>query len=60
MDVRRNQRNETGSEIFSVRVSRNGFDSDRMKRTPWLLDCVRTIPTERPPLVGEVSGNFCG
>jgi hypothetical protein len=20
----------------------------------------RTIPTERPPLVGEVSGNFCG
>jgi hypothetical protein len=20
----------------------------------------RTIPTERPPLVGEVSANFCG
>jgi hypothetical protein len=20
----------------------------------------RTVPTERPPLVGEVSGNFCG
>jgi hypothetical protein len=22
--------------------------------------CERTIPTERPPLVGEVSANFCG
>jgi hypothetical protein len=24
------------------------------------LVCERTIPTERPPLVGEVSTNFCG
>jgi hypothetical protein len=24
------------------------------------LVCKRTIPTERPPLVGEVSANFCG
>jgi hypothetical protein len=24
------------------------------------LVCKRTIPTERPPLVGEVSGNICG
>jgi hypothetical protein len=23
------------------------------------LFCERTIPTERPPLVGEVSDNFC-
>jgi hypothetical protein len=22
--------------------------------------CERTIPTERPPLVDEVSANFCG
>jgi hypothetical protein len=29
-------------------------------KTPWLLVCKRTIPTERPPLVGEVSANFCG
>jgi hypothetical protein len=29
------------------------------KKTPWLLVRKRTIPTERPPLVGEVSGNFC-
>jgi hypothetical protein len=28
--------------------------------TPWLLVRTRTIPTERPPLVGEVSANFCG
>jgi hypothetical protein len=28
--------------------------------TPWLLVRKRTIPTERPPLVGEVSANFCG
>jgi hypothetical protein len=30
------------------------------KRTPWLLVRKRTLPTERPPLVGEVSANFCG
>jgi hypothetical protein len=24
------------------------------------LVCKRTIPTERQPLVGEVSANFCG
>jgi hypothetical protein len=28
--------------------------------TPWLLVRKRTIPTERPPLFGEVSSNFCG
>jgi hypothetical protein len=28
--------------------------------TPWLLVRKRNIPTERPPLVGEVSANFCG
>jgi hypothetical protein len=28
-------------------------------KTPWLLVRTRTIPTERPPLVGEVSANFC-
>jgi hypothetical protein len=24
------------------------------------LVCEQTIPTERPPLVGEVSADFCG
>jgi hypothetical protein len=27
---------------------------------PVALVSKRTIPTERPPLVGEVSANFCG
>jgi hypothetical protein len=25
--------------------------------TPWLSVCKRNIPTDRPPLVGEVSAN---
>jgi hypothetical protein len=29
-------------------------------RVAQALDRKRTIPTERPPLVGEVSANFCG
>jgi hypothetical protein len=29
-------------------------------KTPWLVVRKRTIPTERPPLVSEVSANFCG
>jgi hypothetical protein len=28
------------------------------RRTPWLVVRKRTIPTERPPLVSEVSANF--
>jgi hypothetical protein len=30
------------------------------KQTPWRLVRKQTIPTERPPLVGEVSANFFG
>jgi hypothetical protein len=30
------------------------------KKTSVALVRERTIPTERPPLVGEVSANFCG
>jgi hypothetical protein len=41
--------------------SADAFESDRLKK----LNSVavvrkRTIPTERPPLVGEVSANLCG
>jgi hypothetical protein len=32
----------------------------KTKKTPWPLVRKRTIPTERTPLVGEVSANFCG
>jgi hypothetical protein len=28
------------------------------KHTPWFQSAKRTIPTERPPLVGEVSAHF--
>jgi hypothetical protein len=30
------------------------------KESPWPLVIERTVPTERPQLVGEVSANFCG
>jgi hypothetical protein len=30
------------------------------KQTPWFQPAKRTIPTDRPPLVGEVSANFSG
>jgi hypothetical protein len=33
---------------------------DRSRQTLWLLVRKRTILTERPALVGEVSANFCG
>jgi hypothetical protein len=29
-------------------------------KTPWPLAIERIIPTQRPPLVGEDSANFCG
>jgi hypothetical protein len=30
------------------------------RQTPWLLVRKYTIPTERPPLVGKISTNYCG
>jgi hypothetical protein len=32
----------------------------RRKKNSMVLVRERTIPTERPPLVGEVIANFCG
>jgi hypothetical protein len=32
----------------------------RSKLNSVAVDCERAIPTERPPLVGEVGANFCG
>jgi hypothetical protein len=32
----------------------------KQKKNPWPLDRKRTISTERPPLVDEVSANFSG
>jgi hypothetical protein len=34
--------------------------TENKKQTPWPLFRKRTVPTERPPLVGEVSANFSG
>jgi hypothetical protein len=41
-------------------VKTNGLVASSFIGTPWPLGRKRTIPTERPPLVGEVSVNFCG
>jgi hypothetical protein len=43
------------------RTATRGTDAtEQKKNAPWLLVRKRTIPTERPPLLGEVSANFCG
>jgi hypothetical protein len=34
------------------------YYKQKQQRTPWILVHKRTIPSERPPLVGEVSANF--
>jgi hypothetical protein len=50
----------TQLNIASVLPNLNISYKTKRKQTPWLLVRKRTIPTERPPLVGEVSANFCG
>ena len=40
---------------YEFRWSDNGFNENSVA-----LVRKRTIPTERPPPVGEVSANFCG
>ena len=45
--------------------SGNNFEVHHRRVVPTKLNSValvreRTIPTERPPPVGEVSANFCG
>jgi hypothetical protein len=45
------------TDNFSVKYEKN---KSVLVKTPWLLVRKQTIPTERPPLVGEVSVNFCG
>jgi len=38
----------------------HGFQDHQTKLNSVALVRERTIPTERPPPVGEVSANFCG
>jgi hypothetical protein len=49
---RKENKNKT---IKTRRMGRNGRLTDSV-----VLVRERTIPTERPPLVGEVTTNFCG
>jgi hypothetical protein len=38
----------------------NNTNNNESKNKSKALVCQASIPTERPPLVGEVSANFCG
>jgi hypothetical protein len=62
------ERNYQRKKLHSIGVNwlitlerRGGGDKSRMiiKKKTVALVRVRTIPTERPPPVGEVSANFC-
>jgi hypothetical protein len=44
----------TNSLKVTIITKSNGSNIINKKQTPWLLARKRTIPTERPPLVGEI------
>jgi hypothetical protein len=50
----------TGRELQLVLLMhhRQGLHRKHQTQTPWTLARERTIPTERPPLSGEVNANF--
>jgi hypothetical protein len=54
---------EISVQTFIIHISNicsvSSLSLDRAKKPPWPLVRKRTIPTERPPLIGEVSANFC-
>jgi hypothetical protein len=45
---------------FPVSEMYSQFMLAQLNITPMKVNSERTIPTERPPLVGEVIVNFCG
>jgi hypothetical protein len=49
-----------GNNVRACKVNSSNGNNNLSLRTLWPLVRKRTIPTERPPLVGEVSANFCG
>jgi hypothetical protein len=55
LSVQETDLNNVPKSEFSTKVYRY-FRINYMykKQTPWPLDRKRTIPTERPPLVGEI------
>jgi hypothetical protein len=48
---------DCGTSITQTAVNDN--DNDNNNNNSMALVSEQTIPTERPPLVGEVSANFC-
>jgi len=50
----------TESSLIMVYVNRNTLEKLLTNYNSVALVRTRTIPTERPPPVGEVSANFCG
>jgi hypothetical protein len=46
--------------MCAIRTLEKGEKKTKKKLNSLALDRKRTIPTERPPLVGEVSANFYG
>jgi hypothetical protein len=49
---------ETESSLRNVAFQTKHRMMDNVQNMVWVRE--RTIPTERPPLVGEVIANFCG
>ena len=49
-----------GINPFAVNNNNNNNNNNKLKLNSVALVRERTIPTERPPPVGEVSANFCG
>jgi predicted DNA-binding protein with PD1-like motif len=51
---------QTHKVCFMNYASQSSHDYKKKKKPSMVSVRERTIPTERPPLVGEVIANFCG
>jgi hypothetical protein len=47
-----------GRNMFKMTIFVTKYQ--KKNHTPWYLVRKGTTPTERPPVVGEVSSGFCG
>jgi hypothetical protein len=48
----------TGTQSFHTMAKDNSEQSNKKQTNSRAFDRQRTIPSERPPLVGDVSANF--